>query len=398
MFSRRDFLRQSSLLALAPAVPRFLAGTARAARPLADARVLVVLQLDGGNDGLNTVVHFADDAYRRLRPNLGLATNDLIQVAAGIGLHPGLRPLAPLWEKGQVAVVQGVGYPNPDRSHFRSMAIWHTARRDAEEHTGYGWIGRALDGGRPLRGGEPGALFVGLESPPAALRGRRAVTSAVARLEDFVFDGVDDLKGAIPGTDEGDDLATFVRRTTLEAYASARRLEAAARASDTAPYPAGGLAGRLRLIARLLKAGFGTRVFYTLQAGYDTHGQQLVPHFGLLEELAAALAAFFADLAGAKLADRVVVLAFSEFGRTIRENASGGTDHGTAGPVFLVGPGVKGGLLGRPPSLTDLEAGEPKMTVDFRRVYASALHAWLGLEPRSALGGAFEPLALFGHT
>jgi uncharacterized protein (DUF1501 family) len=395
MLTRRDFLRHSSLVALAPAVPGFLASTARAARPENDGRVLVVVQLDGGNDGLNTVVPFGDDSYGRLRRVLRLPPNQLVKVGDGVGLHFGLRPLGRLLEKGQVAVVQGVGYPNPNRSHFRSMAIWHTARFDPEEHNGLGWLGRALDGGAPPRGGEPGALFVGLEQPPVALRGRRATASALARLEDFAFEGGNDPR-AVPEGAEGDDLAAFVRRTTLEAYATAQRLEEAARTQDgCVNYPSGELAQRLRLVARLLKSGFRTRVYYTLQPGYDTHSLQLVGHAGLLDELARALAAFFDDLTAAKLADRVAVLCFSEFGRTIRENASGGTDHGTAGPVLLLGPGVRGGLAGRAPSLTDLVAGEPKMTVDFRQVYASVLADWLGLEPRAAVGGAFEKLPLF---
>jgi uncharacterized protein (DUF1501 family) len=241
-------------------------------------------------------------------------------------------------------------------------------------------------------------VFVGMESPPVALRGRRAVTSALARLEDFTFDGLADMKSSLADTPADDDLAAFVQRTTVDAYAAAERIDAVGRRRDSAAYPGGELARRLSLIARLLKSGFGTRVFYTLQSGYDTHGQQPVPHYALLDDLAAALAAFFADLSAAKVADRVAVLAFSEFGRTIKENASGGTDHGTAGPVFLLGPGVKGGLAGKAPSLTDLEAGEPKSTVDFRRVYAAALTDWLGREAATALGGSFEPLSVFAPT
>jgi uncharacterized protein (DUF1501 family) len=395
MPSRRDFLRHSSLLALAPAVPGFLAATARAARPGPDARVLVVVQLDGGNDGLNTVVPFGDDHYGRLRPALRLPPNQLVKVQGGIGLHFGLRPLGKMLEKGQLAAIQGVGYPNPNRSHFRSMAIWHSARFDPEEHNGLGWLGRALDGARAPQGGEPGALYVGMEAPPVALRGRRSTASALARLEDFAFAGGNDPHNALSGPD-GDDLAAFVRRTTLDAYATAQRLEEAARTKDGGvSYPSGELAQRLRLVSRLLKSGFGTRVFYTLQPGYDTHAQQFIVHAGLLDDLARALAAFFEDLSAAGLAERVAVLCFSEFGRTIKENASGGTDHGTAGPVLLLGPAVKGGLAGKPPSLTDLVAGEPRMTVDFRQVYATVLRDWLGLDPKAAAGGDFERLALF---
>jgi uncharacterized protein (DUF1501 family) len=290
--------------------------------------------------------------------------------------------------------VQGVGYPNPNRSHFRSMAIWHSARFDREEHNGLGWLGRALDGAR-TSAGEPGSLFVGLEAPPVALRGRRSSTSALSRLDDFAISADAPAVKAASGED-ADELAAFVRRTTLDAYATAERVREAAGAKDGgAAYPATALAERMRLIARLLKAGFGTRVFYTLQASYDTHAQQSFPHYSLLDELAGALGAFFDDLSAAKLAERVIVLAFSEFGRTVKENASGGTDHGTAGPVFLAGPGIKGGLAGSAPSLTDLSDGEPKMTVDFRQVYATVLQDWLGLDPHAAVGGTFEHLRLF---
>jgi uncharacterized protein (DUF1501 family) len=394
LLDRRDFLKHSSLLALAPTVPLFLARTARTAAADKDGRVLVVVQLDGGNDGLNTVVPFADDNYGRLRKVLRLPAKELIKVNDQIGLHPSLRPLGGLLEAGQLAVIQGVGYPNPNRSHFRSMAIWHTARFDPEEHRGLGWIGRALDGAPTAKPGAPGSVFVGLQSPPVALQGRRAASAAMARLDDFILANPEAQKAADAG--DGDDLAAFVRRTTLDAYAAANRAQEAVGSADRGDsYPGSALAGRLEMIARLLKSGFGARVFYTLQGSYDTHAQQSVTHAGLLFDLAGAVAAFFDDLKRAKLADRVALLAFSEFGRTVHENASGGTDHGTAGPVFLAGPGVAGGLVGAVPSLTSLEAGEPKMTVDFRRVYASALEGWLGLPAHGPLGGAFQPLPLF---
>jgi uncharacterized protein (DUF1501 family) len=392
---RRAFLWRSSLLALAPTVPAFLARTARAAPADADGRVLVVVQLDGGNDGLNTVVPFGDPNYPRLRRALRVPANEVVKVADGVGLHPALRPAARLLEAGRLAVVQGVGYPNPNRSHFRSMAIWHTARFDPEEHRGLGWVGRALDAGPAVRAGAPGSVFVGPESPPVALQGRRVPSSALARLDDFALTGGAEAGRAAAAPGDGDGLADFVRRVTLDAYAAAARVQEAARAGDGAGYPGSDLAGRLRLVARLLKSGYGARVFYTLQAGYDTHAQQAVPHAALLYELASALAAFFNDLGAARLADRVAVLAFSEFGRAIRENASGGTDHGTAGPVLLAGPGVKGGLAGAAPSLTDLDAGQPRMTVDFRRVYAAVLEQWLGLPARAAVGGGFDGLPLF---
>jgi uncharacterized protein (DUF1501 family) len=390
MFTRRDFLRTSSLLALAPAVPGFLARTARAAQPARDGRVLVVVQLDGGNDGINTVVPFADEGYAKHRKVLRLPKERLIKVNGTVGLHPSLGDFGKLLEAGKLTVVQGVGYPNPNRSHFRSMAIWHTARLDAEEQAGLGWLGRGLD-----EVPKASSLLVGAGPPPVALRGRRAVASAVERIEDFTLAAGADPRKALPRNEPADELAAFVRRSMLDAYATADRLKAAAGDGDGARYPQSGLANRLRLIARLLKTGVGARVFYTTQGSYDTHSAQLFTHANLLFELAGAVKAFLDDLTTARLADRVAILCFSEFGRRVQENGSSGTDHGTAGPVFLAGPSVKGGLVGQTPSLMDLEAGDLKMSLDFRRIYAAVLKDWLGLPARTALAGTFDLLPLF---
>jgi uncharacterized protein (DUF1501 family) len=395
--TRRDFLKSASLIALAPTVPGFLARTARAARPQRDGRILVVIQLDGGNDGINTIVPFADDGYAKHRRLLRLPEYQLVKVNDRVGLHPGLAEAGKLLETGRLAVVQGVGYPNPNRSHFESMAIWQTARLDPEARNDLGWVGRAIDAGGPA-GGVPDAVFVGGGVLPVALRGRRAVTSAMTRPEDFLLDPRAKAKPGASGADPQDDLAAFVRRSTLDAYATADRMaEVAAGKDGDAHYPTTGLAGQLRLMARLIKGDVGTRVFYTRQTGYDTHAGQLGTHAGLLGELGGALRAFLDDLAAARLADRVLVLCFSEFGRTVQENASAGTDHGTAGPVFLAGPGVKSGLVGTTPSLLDLDPkfGDLRTGLDFRQVYATILQDWLGLPSKMALAGTFERLPLF---
>jgi uncharacterized protein (DUF1501 family) len=281
------------------------------------------------------------------------------------------------------------------------MAIWHTARFKAEEHREFGWLGRGLDGGPRPADDSPSSLLVGVDAPPLALQGQRAPTSALDRLDDLVLRGEANPRALIGPARPASDVAAFVRRSTLEAYAAADRLREAARGKGAgASYPATALAGRLRLMAGLLKAGFGTRVFYTLQAArgsadYDTHFAQLPAHALLLEELGDAVRAFLDDLAAAKLAERVVVLTFSEFGRTVAENGSAGTDHGTAGPMFLAGPKVKAGLVGATPSLTDLEGRDLKVGIDFRRVYATVLEDWLGLPARVALNGVFARLPLF---
>ncbi|HEX5270784.1 MAG TPA: DUF1501 domain-containing protein [Gemmataceae bacterium] len=396
MISRRDFLKRSSLIALAPAVPAFLARAARAAGPRRDGRVLVVIQLDGGNDGINTVVPFKDEGYAKHRKALRLPADRLVKLNDGLGLHPSLGDFGKLFEAGQLAVVQGVGYPNPNRSHFESMAVWHTARLDPEGRGDTGWLGRALDAARRPADGTPASLFVGADAPPAALRGRKVAASALARLEDFLL-APDDPRPAFGGAGEGDDVTAFVRRGVLDAYATAGRMAEVARAGG-APlrHPTTALAERLGLVARLLKAGSGARIFYTAQGGYDTHGGQEGVHPGLLADLSGAVKEFLDELAAARLADRVAVLCFSEFGRRVEENASAGTDHGTAGPVFLAGPEVKGGLFGRTPRLLDLEDGDLKMGIDFRRVYATVLEDWLSLPGEAALGARFDKLPLFG--
>jgi uncharacterized protein (DUF1501 family) len=407
MVSRREFLRAglrtSTLVALAPTIPGFLAQTARAAGPAPDGRLLVVIQLDGGNDGINTVVPYKDEGYGRCRTALRLAAERLHKVTREVGLHPAMGDAARLLEDGRLAVVQGVGYPNPSRSHFKSMAIWHSADVslprgdvvDAETRAVYGWIGQALDAGRKPADGSAAAQLVGSGSIPLALRSRRSVASAVTRPEDSVLalKAGSGTAAAEPGG--GDGLAAFVRRSTLDAYATSERLAAVLRAEDAgARYPATDLAGRLRVIARLIKGGAGTRVFYTCQGSYDTHYAQPQAHAELLAELSGGLRAFLDDLAAARLAERVLVLCFSEFGRRAAENGSQGTDHGTAGPVLVAGSGVRAGLVGRAPGLLDLQDGDLKTSVDFRQVYATVLEDWLGLPSRQALGGDFARLPL----
>ncbi len=396
MFSRREFLKTSTLFALAPTVPGFLAQTARAAKTERDGRVLLVIELNGGNDGINTVVPFADEGYAKHRKALRLAKDRLIKVNDKVGLNPSMGDAGKLLQSGRLAIVQGVSYPNPNRSHFESMAIWQSARLDPEERNSLGWLGRGMDEAPIIAKGAPASLFVGSGPPPLALRGRRAVASAMEKMEEFALDPAADPRCALPKAEPADDLAAFVRRSMLDAYTTADRLAEVARAQDSGTrYPGSGLATHLQLISRLLKVGFGPRVFYAVQSGYDTHSAQLQTHANLLFEVSSALKAFLDDLAAAKLADRVLVLAFSEFGRRVAENGSQGTDHGTAGPVFLAGPGVKAGLVGTTPSLTDLQAGDLKVGIDFRQIYATVLEDWLGLPAKAALGGTFEPMPLF---
>jgi uncharacterized protein (DUF1501 family) len=381
MLSRRQLLERSRLLALAPLAPALRARTAR------DGRVLVVLQLDGGNDGLNTVVPYADELYRRLRPKLALPADKILKLSGELGLHPSLAGFAKLFERERLAIVQGVGYPNPNRSHDVSQLIWQTARFEREEHRGHGWLGRALDSAPRLPRGVPAAVLAGNEARPQALFARQAVCATMNTLEEYA---ATDL-GPLDGPTEGDSSEEFVRRTALEAQSTVERLQALTRAAGGAKYPATELARRLELVAQLLKAGLETPVYYVLQGGYDTHHLQLDAHAGLLRQLGDALPAFQADLDASGLAERVLVLVTSEFGRRVGENASLGTDHGSGAPLFLAGPAVVPGLHGSAPRLDDLLDGDMRPTLDFRTVYAAVLEHWLGCPAAQVLDQAFEP-------
>ena len=408
---RRDFLRSSlaasTLVSMgAGTIPGFLDRSARAAAdaPKDDGRVLVVVQLLGGNDGLNTVIPHKDDGYIKGRRALRIGSSQVAKITPEVGLHPSMGRMAKLCEDGKLAIVQGVGYPNPDRSHFRSMEIWETARTE----TGAletGWLGRALDAHPTPVGGDIAGLCVGSRTLPLALRAKKADVPSLDSLEQYRLrlGGDDASKRAsrtaiddVARAGRGDDpLLGFLRRSTLAAYDSSRRLEGIAQAKSAGAYPNFGLAKRLELIAQIIKAGFKTRIYYTTLDGFDTHANQLGTHAALLTELSDSLGAFHADLASAGQADRVAVLAFSEFGRRVAENASSGTDHGAAAPVFVLGPVAKAGLVGEHPSFDDLDDGDLKHHTDFRRVYASLLDTWLGLPSAPIVGEGFAPIGLF---
>jgi uncharacterized protein (DUF1501 family) len=411
--TRREMIRlglgSSALLASGQSVPLFLARSANALagdRPAAKGRILVVLQLDGGNDGLNTVVPYRDDEYRKRRPKLAIPAGEVKKIDDRVGLHPMLEPFSKLLEQERLAIVQSVGYPNPNRSHFDSMAIWHTAKTVVEK-AAPGWLARALDR-RTGPDGDAAALHIHEAFPlPGALSGGRQVVPSLARLEQFrrrvgmpqgdqaaaQVEALDRLARQDRG--EPGSLLQFVERCSLITYASSARLERLQqdRPAAKADYPEFyGLARRLELIAQLIKAGLTTAIYYTHLDGFDTHSGQLPRHANLMRELGQSLRAFLGDLQKSGESERVVVLVFSEFGRRLTENGSGGTDHGTAAPVFLLGQPVKAGLHGPCPDLTRLDDGDPIHAVDFRRVYATLLDGWLEVPHGEILGAHFEPM------
>ncbi|MEM9702842.1 MAG: DUF1501 domain-containing protein [Planctomycetota bacterium] len=389
---RRSFLARSAGVLCGAAAPGLLgrAGFAapRADRPGAESTVLVVIQLSGGNDGLNTVVPLGDPAYRAARPTLAVNRRDALKIDAETGFHPNLTGFSGLLDDGALGVVRAVGYPNPDRSHFESMAVWHRGVAPGDEAAGLtklGWLGRAT----PTLGGAGSALHVGGGEPPAALL---AASGPAPSLRDAASYR---LRGNAPPTTAAaapGGLLGLVQGATAEAKASSDRVRRAMSRDDgPARYPQTGLAERLKLIARLIDAELPERIYYTEHGGFDTHAVQEGTHPRLLKELGDAAAAFQADLAARGQAKRVVLMAFSEFGRRVKENGSAGTDHGVAGPLFLIGDGVQPGLIGPAASLTDLDEGDLKWKTDFRTVYAALLQNWLGVDAAGVLGQSFDP-------
>jgi len=397
---RRGFLRSGLWgLSLAATAPHFLGATTRAfaADPGGKGRILVVLQLSGGNDGLSTVVPFADAAYHRARRTTALRENEVLPLDREFGLHPALPKLHAAFREGNFAVVQGVSYPNPNRSHFKSMDVWHTA--DARGRgVDSGWIGRAVDACCPDVTDPELLVNVGA-TVPYALEAR--VHKAVS------FDAPENYRWAGDPRDKerfeklnaeaggGGGEISWLHRVAVDARASSGKVLAAARAyRPKVEYPRGELGRDLQAVAALIQAQLPTRVFYVSFGGFDTHNAQRNRHDGLMRQLDAAVHAFYGDLRAHGLSERVLLLSFSEFGRRLEENASGGTDHGVAGPMFLLGDGVRGGLHGKAPSLVDLDDGDLKMQVDFRSVYASVLDDWMGMDAAKVLGRRYPKLEL----
>jgi uncharacterized protein (DUF1501 family) len=405
MTTRRDFLKTCSLLGFGATVPEFLARTARAAAPGKDT-ILVVVELTGGNDGMNMVIPYADDLYHKARPTLRQTKDQVIRLDAHVGLHSGMTGLKPLLDDGQLAVVQGVGYPNPDRSHFEAMDIWQSA--DPKRATPTGWLGRATGGMENREGGIP-ILHIGAGKAPLAVAGAPG-NGAVSlgdkntfRLElgdngnrhDERRKLLEDVAAPAKGTAD-DDLLSFVQRRQVQTLTAVQTLHELLEGPSAVRAFGAGLAQKLQIIAGLITKGFGTRVFYVALDGFDTHANQAPAHQQLLAELANSIGEFFRQLKDAREADRVRVITFSEFGRRVTENGSRGTDHGAASCMFVAGPSVKGGVVGKHPSLSDLDMDDLKYHTDFRRVYATLLDEWLNCDSKSVLGTKWDHVKELG--
>jgi uncharacterized protein (DUF1501 family) len=421
-----------TVLSAAVTLPMFLQRTVYALNnpadmPLTQAgagqgqQILVVIQLSGGNDGLATVIPLDNDDYRRARPQLAIAQN-LLALDHGVALHPDLVSFKDLFDAGQLAVLQGVGYPNPNRSHFRSMEIWHTA--DPKNPPKDGWLGRYFDaqcsgidpktGAAAVMPDSKAAINIGATSP-LALQGSKFTAISFQRPESYqwfagnknidpklkaAFAEVNDLHGQEGTTaSTGNPTLDFLERTALDAQLTSDEILAVTtKYKSTVPYPATPLGQQLQMVAQMIAGGLKTRVYYVSLGGFDTHTQEKATHDRLMQTLSAGVGAFMKDLKNQRNDQKTLVMTFSEFGRRVAENASRGTDHGTAAPMFVFGPAVKGGVYGDHPSLrpADLDQGDLRFHTDFRSVYGTILGNWLKADATKILGGNFKVLPLMG--
>lgn len=362
-------------------------------------RILVVVELSGGNDGLNTIVPYADPAYYRARPALGIPEREVIKAAGGFGFHPSMVGFERLYKDGMLAVVHGCGYDRPSLSHFSSMSYWHSGVPNGGDP--FGWMGRLADE-RYDPATRNAIVNLGTSQAPAVRSGRHSplVFDDPAR---FRRDGSDEEREVLAALshprDTSNPMLEFLASTAGNAAESSELVrEASGNYRTPIDYGQGGLSADLRRVAALIAAGMPTRLYYVSYQGnsFDTHVQQADLHGRLLMYTADAVRGFMDDIARIGRGDDVAMMMFTEFGRRVEENGSLGTDHGTATPMFVVGKSLKGGFYGTPPSLTDLDDGNLKMTTDFRRVYATMTDEWLGCEDsQRILKGRFDPFGMF---
>ncbi len=400
--SRRDFIRQGLAgIGLGVGLPFFLqrTATALAAETLLGKeknpnRILLVVELNGGCDGLDTVVPYGRDEYYKMRPSIGIRKEQVRKLDDELGFHPGFIGAERLFKDGKMAVIHGCSYPNPNFSHFKSMEFWHTGVPNGAESLG--WLGRTMDTLEP----EPVDNLIVNISPSMKLAVQSNVHAPIVfnAPNRFVRDGLSaDEEQAlaevvdVPGTKN--ETLQFLRGISRTAAVSSKQVRTAC--SEYRTQTNFGLYMNLRTdlrnVSALIAGGFPTRVYYTALAGWDTHSNQLAGRGQLMSNLDDGLSGFMDEMQRIGRADDVAILVFTEFGRRAEENSSGGTDHGTAAPMFLIGKNIKGGFYSEHPSLTDLDAGNLKMTTDFRRVYATVIKEWLGYEaPEKVLKAQYE--------
>ena len=392
---RRRFLTVGALTAT---VPGFLTRTGRllADEPTSRAdRVLVVIQLAGGNDGLNTLIPFKDDAYYKARPKLAIAKAKALKVTDEYALHPETGELRKLFDDGRLAIVTNVGYPNPNRSHFRATEIWETGVPEKAQLTG--WVGRYFDA--ECQGVASPMLGLQLGEKPAMTFAHpkgRAVTLTNPSLFQWDTGAAGKAMDRLNRVQKTDNAQLdFLQRTANDTLTLSRKIQDALKETKTTTeYAPFNFSQSLKVVAQMIAAEVPTRVYYVTLGGFDTHTTQAGRHAGLLQELSQGLGSFVADLKVMGHLDRTLVMTFSEFGRRVAENEQQGTDHGTANVMFLAGGKVKAGIHGGLPDLADLDDGDLKFKTDFRSVYATVLKGWFGADAKKVLGTEFKPLPI----
>ncbi len=411
---RRDFLKAglvfgagaAGLAAGYAAVPDAFARAVYAAKTngVNNDRVLVMIQLAGGNDGLRTLIPLSDPKLHDLRPKLaGMSVGAALPLGNDWGLNQNLKGIKSLWDQGKVAIVQGVGYPNPSFSHFESIRVWETG--DPTRRQVDGWLGRTLQQAYDSYGHPLSGCACGTTDVPGALRDLQATVTVVNNQKQFGFTGGADVEAAVGALYKGTPgiygaLFDTAIATARETVATLRRSESEyqpkAQYTDSAKLVYSSknqLAAALELASELITTNTGVKLLHVTLGGFDTHYTELTRHDDLMGYLDQAVSAFYGDLAAHGVADKVLVATWSEFGRRPKENASGGTDHGAASPLILIGDPVKGGMFGQAPSLTQLDStGNLQYTVDFRSVYQEILGAHLGADPKEILNASFDKL------
>jgi uncharacterized protein (DUF1501 family) len=404
--NRRQFVSQAAVSAAAMTLaPGFLtntvaalAGARTSLQGLSDNHILIILQLDGGNDGLNTLVPYGDDDYYRARPNVAIKPDKVLKLNEHLGLHPELVELKQMYDEGSLALVQNVGYPNPNRSHFTSTEIWQQATwfdptkpRDVLD----GWIGRYFEQNCASLTSPALGLQVGDRATLAfASRTPRSVTIANPTILEW-RKHERGLQGVHRARVNSTDDFAYVQQMGHSTLTLADRIRAARQIKSRVEYSPYQLSQSLKLIGQLIAAELPTRVYYTSMTGFDTHVTQGFRHGGLMQELSQALSLFARDMKAAGHWNRILVMTFSEFGRRVKENASLGTDHGAANMMFIAGGSVAPGLHGVNPDLKDLDDGDLKQKIDFREVYGAVVQDWFGVRnTRPIVLGDYQPLPI----
>ncbi len=396
---RRNFLKQSAFATVGGLlIPNFLKAyeSQHIGLPQNTDKTLVIIQFSGGNDGLNTVIPYRNELYYKARPSLAIQPDKVLKLNDEIGLNPALGALRGLYDEGLVSIINNVGYPNPDRSHFRSMDIWHTAS-ESNEYLNTGWLGRYLDSNCASNCTPYKALEID-DTLSLALKGERVKalsTKDPEKLYRQVSNNLMEKLSQSKPAAEHENVA-YLYKTLAETASSAEILHKKSKIyRSKIEYPNGELGQNLKTIAELITSGMPTNVYYVSISGFDTHFNQANTQAKLFEDYGKAVKAFTDDLKQNRKLDDVVVMTFSEFGRRVKQNASGGTDHGTANNVFLIGSSLKRTkVINEAPNLKDLDDGDLKFSVDFREIYASLLRNWLKTDDVAILGKKFGGLGL----